>query len=407
MDTRYEQLENENWFTYAERLINGRKDGIYDLDKVEIYEYLTGEVVSADHARKNLCFMEKMIEKYKNDNENNIIDNDEIKKNELKLIELKKERYKLQTLRHDLNKTVRETSRSELKIEEFMQELKNMHTLELPEFKVLKPQNIDREYVLGFADVHFGKEFISMTNEYSIDETHNRFNKLMCEVVDIIEEKNINKLHILGLGDLVEGACLRINQLNKLKIGITQQTIQFMRFLVKWLSDLSEFVEIVYYATTYSNHSQIRPFGTKANQFEDEDVEKIIFAYIQDMLKNNDRINIIESEGKDIIFKLFDFNIIANHGHKIKNINKYLGDISSKYKIFFDYGFFAHTHHSDIKTIGEGQSGNNNCEIIKVPSIMGTDEYADDLLVGAKAGAVLIEFTESQGKRVTYDIILN
>jgi hypothetical protein len=38
---------------------------------------------------------------------------------------------------------------------------------------------------------------------------------------------------------------------------------------------------------------------------------------------------------------------------------------------------------------------------------MGSDNYADDLLVGSKAGASLFEFTESQGKRKTYDIILN
>jgi len=30
-----------------------------------------------------------------------------------------------------------------------------------------------------------------------------------------------------------------------------------------------------------------------------------------------------------------------------------------------------------------------------------------DLLVGSKAGATLIEFTDKQGKRKTYDIILN
>jgi hypothetical protein len=199
--------------------------------------------------------------------------------------------------------------------------------------------------------------------------------------------------------------CLRINQLQNLQIGMTKQTIQFMRFMVSWLIKLSEYVNITYYQIPYSNHSQIRPFSSKANDFVNEDNEKIIFAYIHDMLENNERIKVINCNTKYTIFKIFDYNIIASHGNNIKNINSFIKDVSSKYRKFFDYAILGHMHISGNRTVCEGQT--NNCEIINVPSIMGTDGYADDLFLGAKAGATLIEFTESQGKRKTYDIILN
>jgi len=406
MNIKCRQRSDENWFDYANRLIENKNLGLYDLDKVEIYEYLTGEQVSHDHARKMLCFLEKILEKRKLDIADIPTSEDVEKKTEEKLLELQKERYKLQTLRLDLNKTVRETSRSELKVEEFIQEMKRMMNDVLPEFEVLQKQDYNKEYLLSFADAHYGKEFKSITNEYSIELVYDRFNRLLTEVVDIVNERGIRKLHILALGDLIEGMTLRVSQLNNLKIGMTQQTIQFMRFIVQWLRELSKYVEIVYYSTTLSNHTQIRPFGTKANQFEDEDVEKIIFAYIEDMFEANDRVTIVNSNEKFVMFKLFNYNLIATHGHKIKNIKTFLNDISAKYKTFFDYLVVAHHHHNSISTVGEGNNG-NNCEVIKVPSIMGTDEYADDLLVGAKAGALLIEFTENQGKRLTYDIILN
>jgi hypothetical protein len=178
-----------------------------------------------------------------------------------------------------------------------------------------------------------------------------------------------------------------------------------MRFIVSWLNKLSEYVEITYYQAPYANHSQIRPFGTKANEFANEDMEKIIFAYIYDMLEGNSRINVVECDEKYIIFKIFKYNIIASHGHDIKNVDTFLKDISNKYRIFFDYGFFAHKHSEALRTVGE--SDTNNCQVINVPSIMGSDEFADELLIGSKAGATLIEFTEKQGKRKTYDIILN
>jgi hypothetical protein len=304
-----------------------------------------------------------------------------------------------------MSRIIRESSRSELLYEEFINTLKETCNVFIPEFKPLLNQSIEKEYILSFADSHIGKEFKSITNEYNIDIVYERFNKLLSETIEIIEENNINKLTVLALGDVIEGMCLRISQLQQLKIGVVQQTIQFMRFIVAWLNKLSEYVEITYYQAPYANDSQIRPFGTKANEFANEDMEKIIFAYIYDILKDNPRINVVECEDKYIIFKIFNYNIIACHGHDIRDINGFLKDISSKYRIFFDYGFFAHRHSSNIKTVSEGLT--NNCEVINIPSIMGTDDYADDLFVGSKAGATLIEFTEKQGKRKTYDIILN
>ena len=58
-----QRFENEDFLTYAERLISHRLD--YDLDKVEIYELLYGEQVSPDHARKCLTNLERTIEESK------------------------------------------------------------------------------------------------------------------------------------------------------------------------------------------------------------------------------------------------------------------------------------------------------------------------------------------------------
>jgi hypothetical protein len=291
-----------------------------------------------------------------------------------------------------------------LLVEEFINALKQTEAIPCPEFKPLQIQKFDSQYILSFADAHFGKEFESITNEYNLEIVYDRFNQLLSEMIVLIEECHIQKLIVLALGDLIEGMCLRISQLSSLKIGITSQTVSFMRFLVKWLTKLSEYVEIEYYSTPYSNHGQIRPFGTKANEFVLEDMEQIILAYVYDMLQGNSRIAVKDCPNKHVIFQIFDYYIIATHGHDVRDIDDFIKDISDKYKIFFDYGFFAHKHRGATKTVGEGLT--NNCEIINIPSVMGCDIYADDLLVGSKPGATLIEFTEEQGKRKTIDIIL-
>lgn len=401
----YSRNENESDYDYIIRLIEGKSNSTYDIDYTELFKLAFGVELNADECRKRYYGLKMLLPYLDKDKIKNISEDQILTEYEIKKIELQKEKNKLQTLRLDMNRIIRESSRTELLYEEFINTIKEVYSISLPEFKPLLNQDTRKEYILSFADSHIGKEFKSITNEYNLDIAYDRFNKLLSETIEIIQENDINKLTVLALGDVIEGMCLRISQLQQLKIGVVQQTIEFMRFIVSWLNKLSEYVEITYYQAPYANHSQIRPFGTKANEFASEDMEKIIFAYIYDILKDNPRIKIVETPDKYVIFKIFHYNIIASHGHDIKNVDSFLKDISNKYRIFFDYGFFAHKHTSNIRSVGEGNT--NNCEIINVPSIMGSDEYADDLLVGSKAGATLIEFNEKQGKRKTYDIILN
>ena len=401
----YSKQPTETDYNYIIRLIEGKSNGIYDIDYVELFKLAFGVTLNSDECRKRYYGLKMLLPYLDKEKIKNVTDDKVLNEYEIKKIELQKEKNKIQSLRLDMNKIIRDSSRTELLYEEFINTLKEMYDIPIPDFKPLLNQDTNKEYVLSFADSHVGKEFKSITNEYNLDIVYDRFNKLLSETIEIIQENNINKLTVLALGDVIEGCCLRISMLQQLKIGIVQQTIYFMRFIVSWLTELSKYVEIIYYQAPYSNHSQIRPFGTKANEFPSEDMEKIIFAYIHDILANNQRINIVECKEKYIIFKIFNYNVIACHGHDIRNVDTFLKDISNKYRIFFDYGFFAHKHSSNIRVVSEGLT--NNCEVINIPSVMGNDDYADELLVGSKAGATLIEFTERQGKRKTYDIILN
>lgn len=401
----YLKKDNESDFDYIIRLIEGKSNGVYDIDYTELFKLAFNVDISSTEARKRYYGLKMLLPYLDKEKVSNISSNEVLDEIEKKKIELQKEKSKIQTLRLDMNKIIRESSRTELLYEEFINIMKQMYDIPIPEFKPLLNQDTKKEYILSFADSHVGKEFKSITNEYNLDIVYDRFNKLLSETIEIIQENNINRLTVLALGDVIEGMCLRVSMLQQLKIGIVEQTIQFMRFIVSWLNELSKYVEITYYQAPYSNHSQIRPFGIKASEFASEDMERIIFTYIHDVLENNPRINVVECKEKYIIFKIFDYNVLACHGHDIKNIDAFLKDISNKYRTFFDYGFFAHKHFSNIKVVGEGLT--NNCELIGIPSIMGSDTYADDLLLGSKAGATLIEFTEKQGKRKTYDIILN
>ena len=313
----------------------------------------------------------------------------------------------MQTLRIDDNKRIREQARNDLYFEEIIRAIedsRNNKTHSFGDVYELCVQKKDTAYILSFADVHYGKEFDSITNFYSPEIAIERMDKLLKEVVLAISENHIRELNVCALGDLIEGMTLRASQLQSLKIGIVDQSIQFANYMIEWLSELSKYVIINYYSVMSSNHSQIRPFGSKPTEFVSEDMERVIFAMLQNAFKDNNRINIVESRDKFTNFELLGYKIVLLHGHEFKEIKNVLQDLSWKYKTFFDYAITAHLHHSGTITVGESQ--NNNCEIIQCPSVMGSDEYADQLMVGSKPGALLIKFVASQGKRSIEEIIL-
>ena len=402
---KFDRFENEKDISYIVRIC-GAKDE-FGLTWKQLAEEIN-RVLGLDY---NESSYRKKYQYYKTvcDAKDEDVARDKGILNELeeKRLSLKKEIYKLQTLRIDDNKRIREQARNDLYFEEVIraiQDNKNICKRDFGDVYELCTQDNKEAWVLSFADVHFGKEFSAINNIYDVDIAKYRMDRLLKEIILAVSKYKIEELNVCALGDLIEGMTLRVSQLQSLKLGLVDQTIQFANYMIDWLGKLSCYVRINYYSVTSSNHSQIRPFGSKPNEFVNEDMERVIFAMLQNAFEKNDRVNIIESEEKFVWFNLFGRKIVLLHGHEIKELKTVLQDLSWKYKMFFDYAITAHLHHGG--SISAGESGQNNCEVIQCPSIMGSDEYADSLFVGSKPGALLIKFTEAQGKRSVEEILL-
>lgn len=313
---------------------------------------------------------------------------------EHKLLEenIRKERYKLQATKLERDRQERHFSRFEL----FYENVRDaITTLPLPK---IKPYYInhdnDDEYVVLISDIHFGAKFKSDHNEYSIEIVKQRFNKLLSELILLIEEKHLKKITILGLGDDIQGI-LRLTDLMINQIPIVNAVVEYPRILATFLNELSAYCDIDYYPVQNSNHTQTRPLGTKASELADEDLEKVIVNHIYDMLTKNDRVNIhIEFENKPIIFEIKGFKCIAKHGHQLKTVNdNVLKDLSDYYRIFFDYAFFGHLHAGKELTVGAGNI--NNREIIVADGFIGSDPYSDSLYKDCKGAVKICKFTKN------------
>ena len=397
-------MTDESTEEYIYRLCRNKDIGIYNLTWDEVGEVLNRELdlnYTESKYRKEYQSMQRGIDMMMNKKANLKNQMEEMK---LLKLELEMERKKKQSESVYYNRLLREHSREEMLYDRVVDAIKQVETT-IPKFEPLHTQKTNEEWLLGIADIHAYKYFESITNKYNKEILENRLNKLLGEIVYQIKINNIGKLTILNCADSLEGM-IRKSQLQALELGLIESVVEFQRWLLEWLNQLSKYVEIRYIHLISSNHTEIRPFNTRAGQFPKEDLEIVIANYIKDMCKNNERIQVVVPEYDFALFDIAGYKAIANHGHKVRrNMRRYIERMSRKLRIFIDYGFFAHFHNETIQTIDEGID--NDCEIIRIPSIIGTDNFADGILEGAKSSALLLKFEEGKGRTQENKFILN
>lgn len=371
-------------------------------DVADILNRLTNQDYGESTYRKKYQAFQKML----NANQSTIFNNDNyLKQIQKEKEELRKERIKLQTANIERNRIDRCESRQEL----YYEYVGNVvQTLPVPEFMPLMQRKDENEmnYLVCLSDLHYGASFKSENNEYSPAIFKERLELLTGDIYDFIMDKQLSKLHIVCLGDTLQGL-LRISDLKINDSAVVKSTVEISRLLAQFLNTLSTFVEIEYYHVPTSNHNQTRPIGSKASELADEDLEYVISNYIKDLCSNNDRIHVVlaEENKQYIEINVDGYEILAMHGHQLKNINTALKDISMIRRSFCDYLILGHLHHDKEMSSHEGCC--HDTEILVCPSFVGSDPYSDSIMKGSKAAVKVFGFDSLYGHTETYKFILN
>jgi len=316
---------------------------------------------------------------------------------------LRKERIKIQTLNVERNRIDREEARREL----FYEQVHTLaQTIPVPEFSAIQTEENNNEtYVLCLADIHAGAKFTSLTNEYSLDIMKDRFDLLVVDVANFIKKHNVEKLIVLGLGDSVQGL-IHANDLKINDSSMVAAVVTVSKTIAKFIIELSRYTNIEYVHVGSSNHSQLRVLGTKPNELMDEDIEYIISHYIEDLCMANPRIYVRAPEVGEWFTKLNieGFNVIAMHGHQIKNFESALKELSVKTNEIVDYLIVGHCHTAKELSGYEGVC--HDTEVLMCPSFIGCDPYADTIFKGNKPAVKIFGFDEIYGHNESYKIIL-
>lgn len=393
---KYEQLLSD---------IDAKLNGENDYDWSELHDKYSVKC-NPDTIRKgsSTIFGGKFrsdYEKYKAEKNKSVGGNDELDE---KIEILRKERIKLQTANIERKRIDKSESRQEMYYEYVGRVIE---ALDPPVFRpIIGNKKSEINYITTIADVHYGAKYYSINNEYSPEISKERFEDLTGRLITFIQEKRIAKLTIVSLGDLLQGV-LRLSDLKINDSSIVKATVEICRLIANMLNELSAYTEISYYHTPSANHTQIRVLNAKASELADEDLEYLMGNYIKDLCAYNERIFVhLAKDGENFIEVHVPGNeIIAMHGHQIKNVENAIKDISILHKKFYDTVLLGHFHNGKEIPSHEGILG--DAEVLISPSFVGSDPYSDSLYKGSKASVKVYGFDKLYGHTETYKFILN
>ena len=394
------KLPEETITEYCARIYNAKETLGYTWDDIAyIINTELGYSFSPDRYRKDSYRLNKILNKEE--------------ESPFELSTIKLERAKLNDDRTQINALYRRIAR-----EESLKEIAKIAVKDISSKFRLAPicvnpfekfkENKNKAAILEISDWHYGIEIENYWNEFNPDIAKQRIEQLRDQVIKYLTEQNICTLHIVNLGDLIAGRIhtpLRINS----RFDVITQIIEVSELLAQFIIDLSSFAEIHYY-DTLDNHSRLEK--DLKESLDLESLTRITNWYLKLRL-NPEVLKALEKDygkikisihdntfGDDIItFKVFNHNVIAVHGHRDKP-EKVIDSLSMMTQQHYDLVLTAHLHHFSAEE-------KNETVLISNSSLMGTDDYAQQLRLSSKPSHNLIIVSKENRVECVYKINLD
>lgn len=399
------------------QLLADKVDGLCDDNWQEIAEKLKYPY-SVDTLRKSLNgqYGGAAVFRFMNDNQNKYNSNEQIKQLENLKDELYRERIKTSDKINQYKDLQRKQARYEEVVHQWEQSINNLNPIKIKSF--VPKDNIDNEVtgVIFIADAHVGRDVIlnglfgEVINKYNLQEFETRMWNLLNQIENDLYDMKVNKFDIIDLGDNIEGI-LRIGEsLKNLQAGVIQSAVYYAEFMATWIIECYNRLQIpVSYSLTSGNHDILRLLDSKPN-FADETVGQFIYSQISLRVENsklksringNKNINIQLEPYNDVSYhNYYGMNMLCYHGED-KDLKSYMEFAEDYYKIDIDVLVAGHLHSGFQQTVGVGYMGDK--EVIRVPSICGSDIYSKKIRKNSRAGSKFITFSKNgKGWEKTY-----
>lgn len=347
--------------------------------------------------RKQYQAFQKMF----NANKNKFIEDDNyLKEVQIKNDEFFKMKKQFEDQRREYNKLLTSDARSDHLTKNLIEIADRMNE----DFPILFNKSVsyddNGEAVLAISDIHYGMVTDNIWNTYNVEIAKDRMKFLVAKAIKCLKLHNPKVLHILLLGDLCHGAIH-----NSCRVASEEQTNKQLMHVSELIAEAVGAIseagcvnEIMVYST-YGNH--MRTIQNKNDSIHSDNMETIIPWWLKQRFKNEDNINVIDSDYYEFIkLNVCGYNICATHGDldKFKNLGLTVNTIfTKKYGETIDYTLSGDKHHLE-------EFEQFDIESILIRSFCGTDDYSNEHRLYSSAGQTLIFFNNECGRDCTYNI---
>jgi len=386
--------ESESDFDYILRLVEGKSNGIYDIDYVELFKLAFGVTLNSDECRKRYYGLKMLLPYLDKEKVKNVSDDKILQEYEQKRIEFEKEKYKFFNQRTSYKKLIRDDAKWD--------ELKDILSNSVKDLQPYRSeflydiQQTDNDLLVGLNDLHYGIMIDNFWNKYSPEIAKHRLEKYLSEIIYIKNLHNSENCYVCANGDLISGLIhLTIQVANR--ENVVEQVMGVSELISWFLSELSLHFNNIYFSVVAGNHSRLTM--NKDQSPKNERLDNLIPFYIKARLQNLNNV-FVEDNKIDNTMSLTNIrglNYLGVHGD-MDSLNGILKLVKMlPHKI---YGIFmGHLHHNRTDFI-------QGYKILMSGTLMGLDDYCVEKRIFATSQQ-LICVCDEKGVKCSYDICFN
>lgn len=305
--------------------------------------------------------------------------------------QMRQAKMETQAANRELNKSIRDASKGITMLEELSKGLSQATFIKPQPFKKSKQSDNSKALIVCLSDIHYGSQYKLDGGKitHSTEITKALMQQYARRVVDfLVNDGNISVVHVVNLGDSVEGSQMRTQNTFEVTESIAEQQVHVTELIWNFLATIKSWCRYITYQGIAGNHD--RYAGNYRNEITGENVSTAINGTIKLLMEDCEGMEYLKTRTpKFSDISVLGHNIALVHGdlNRIDKDDNALAKLSNFYGYPYDLVLGGHIHHYSMTEVGANQYQ------VNFGSFKGTDEFAQRNLLasGRSQGMVLIE----------------
>ena len=269
-----------------------------------------------------------------------------------------------------LNRMKRELSKDVLLVEGVERALRDKVFVFPTYEQARESESSDKVLIVCLSDVHYGSYVDVDGFHYDTETTRTLMDIYHSKILSILQEHNIQKVNVVGLGDYFEHDSMRIQNTYNAEKTLTEQVVDFTEMVIQFLVNLSSHADVTY-AAIGGNHDRIA--GNKNDSIFGEHMVTVSNKIVETFVKysQSERITYVEAKPYHHKLEVYGRNFLFVHGDttSVKK-SSVLAQQSVLHGVNFDAIIAGHYHTYSVSEVG------NDKYVAIFGSMKGSDEYS-------------------------------